>query len=61
MAGCEFCGIHLTLDQFKKVWSILDYDENDEIDFNEFCLINTDKTNDIHRLIGELRQQRIEK
>ena len=55
MAGCEFCGIHLTLDQFKTVWSILDYDQTDEIDFNKFCLINTDKTNDIFRLVDELK------
>ena len=51
----------MTLDQFKKVWGVLDYDGNDEIDFNEFCLINTDKTNDIHRHIRELRQRNIER
>ena len=55
MAGCEFCGIHLTLEDFKRVYNMIDYDNVGEVDFKKFCLINTDKSNDVKKLIEQIK------
>ena len=49
--GCEFCNIKFPLDDFKKVFILLDYDNRNQIDFIKFCLFNTDKSNNIKALI----------
>ena len=56
--GCERCGINLILDDFKLVFNLVDFNHSGEIDFKDFCLINTDKTNDVHLLIKNLKMKR---
>ena len=43
----------MTIADFKTVFDLLDYDANGEIDFSEFCLINTDKTNNVYGYIKD--------
>ena len=57
VAGCEFCGISLTLEDFKRVYSMIDYDGEGEVDFKKFCLINTDKSSDVKRLIEQMKKR----
>lgn len=40
-----------------KVFKILDYDESGTIDFNKFCLFNTDKSNNILTLVNEMKEK----
>ena len=36
---------------YRTVYNTLNYDNSGYIDFQKFCLINIDKSNDINRLI----------
>ena len=45
----------MSLDDFKLIFNTLDYDNNGDIDFLKFCLINTDKHKDIYRAIEKLK------
>lgn len=47
VAGCEFSGIQLPIDEFKLVYNRLDYDKQGKVDFKKFCLLNTDRSNDL--------------
>lgn len=51
--GCEFCGIAMPIQDFKAVYNTIDYDGNGGIDFNKFCLLNSDRTKDIFGFIDE--------
>ncbi len=44
--GCENIGIRLSLDEFKHVYSLLDSENIGNIDFSQFCKINSDKPKD---------------
>ena len=48
----ENIGIRLELEDFKNIFETIDYDHNGEIDFNEFCLLNADRSRDIRDLIS---------
>jgi len=43
MIGLENMGVKLSYEDFKLVFKFVDFDESQEIDFNKFCLLNTDK------------------
>jgi Ca2+-binding EF-hand superfamily protein len=45
--GLELCGIYMPLEDYRKVYDTLNYDNGSDIDFDKFCLINTDKANNI--------------
>ena len=47
IAGCEFSGINLTIQDFKYVYDTIDYDQTGEVDFKKFCLMNVDKSKDV--------------
>ena len=36
---------------------MIDYDGEGEVDFKKFCLINTDKSGDVKRLIEQMKQR----
>lgn len=38
-------------DDYRTVYNTLNYDNGGYIDFQKFCLINIDKSNDINKLI----------
>jgi len=40
------------------VYEIIDYDNEDEIDFVKFCMLNTDKSNNIYKLIEEMKERK---
>lgn len=45
--GLEKLGVRFSLEDYMKVFSAIDFDENGLVDFSEFCLINMDKAKDI--------------
>jgi len=45
--GLEFCGIAMPLEDYRIVYDLINYDNAECIDFQKFCLINIDKSNDI--------------
>ena len=49
--GLEFAGINMPLEDFRLVYDLLNYDNAKYLDFNKFCLINIDKSNDIKQII----------
>ena len=49
--GLQFCGIAMPYSDYRTVYNTLNYDNSGYIDFQKFCLINTDKSNDVDRLI----------
>jgi len=49
--GLQFCGIDMSFSDYKLVYNTLNYDDTGIIDFQKFCLINIDKSNDVDRLI----------
>ncbi|CDW76593.1 ef hand family protein [Stylonychia lemnae] len=57
MGGLENIGIRLSLEDFLKIFQVLDYDQTGEIDFFKFCLLNTDKMKDTHNYMNTLKQQ----
>jgi Ca2+-binding EF-hand superfamily protein len=44
--GCENIGIRLSLEEFKHVYNLLDSEQTGNIDFSQFCKINSDKPKD---------------
>lgn len=56
MSGLENIGIRLSLDDFLKIFQVLDYNQMNEIDFYKFCLLNTDKMKDTHNYLNLLKQ-----
>lgn len=59
MVGCDFSGISLSLPDFKMVYDTLDYDKSGKVDFEKFCMLNTDKSTDINRLIEKIQQHSV--
>ena len=53
VSGCEFCGIRLSVHDFKLVYETIDYDNNEGIDFDKFCFLNSDRTKNIIGYIDE--------
>ena len=53
----EFIGITMALDDFKLIFNVLDYDNQGELDFLKFCLINTDKHKDVFKAIEKLKDR----
>lgn len=43
MTGLEVLGIRYSLKDFRKVYDFIDYNQENQIDFNKFCMMNTDK------------------
>ena len=41
----------MSFSEYKLVYNTLNYDNSGHIDFQKFCLINIDKSNDVDRLI----------
>jgi hypothetical protein len=33
VSGCEFAGIQMSINDFKKIFDVIDYDQEGEIDF----------------------------
>ena len=50
MCGLENIGIILSLEDFQKIFKALDYDNAEDIDFEKFCLLNTDKIKDKNKM-----------
>ena len=48
----------MTLEDYRLVYDLLNYDNAEYIDFQKFCLINIDKSNDIKKLINETIKNR---
>lgn len=46
----------MSIQDFKTCFELLDYDGNGEIDFSEFCLINTDTTNNVKQYITDIHK-----
>ena len=53
MQGLENIGIKLVYDDYKRVFSFVDFDGKGDIDFNKFCLLNTDKNSNHLRSRGQ--------
>ena len=47
----------MALDDFKLIFNVLDYDNQGELDFLKFCLINTDKYKDVFKAIEKLKDR----
>lgn len=45
MECCEKQGIMLPINDFQKVFRMIDYDDSGGIGYKEFCLLNSDKRN----------------
>lgn len=41
----------MPLEHYRLVYDLLNYDNAKSLDFNKFCLINIDKSNDVKKLI----------
>jgi len=41
----------MSFSEYKLVYNTLNHDKTDIIDFQKFCLINIDKSNDVDRMI----------
>jgi Ca2+-binding EF-hand superfamily protein len=54
--GLEFCGIAMALEEYRKVFKLINFDNAPFINFQKFCLINVDKSNNIFRLIEETKK-----
>lgn len=57
IAGCEFSGINLTIQDYKYVYETIDYDQAGEVDFKKFCLMNTDKAKNVFTRINEVHRK----
>lgn len=42
IAGCEQAGIKFSVHDFKYAYDAIDYDAAGEVNFQKFCLLNTD-------------------
>jgi Ca2+-binding EF-hand superfamily protein len=54
MNGLENLGIRLDIEDFSTIFKVLDYDSKGILDFNKFCLLNTDRSLDYRYLVKEL-------
>eukprot|EP00350_Pseudokeronopsis_sp_OXSARD2_P005076 CAMPEP_0170542934 /NCGR_PEP_ID=MMETSP0211-20121228/2214_1 /TAXON_ID=311385 /ORGANISM="Pseudokeronopsis sp., Strain OXSARD2" /LENGTH=98 /DNA_ID=CAMNT_0010846165 /DNA_START=903 /DNA_END=1199 /DNA_ORIENTATION=- len=48
--GMESIGVKLKLDDYRRIFETLDYNQEGEIDFTKFCLLNTDRKIDLKTL-----------
>lgn len=55
MGGLEKIGIRMNLDDFQRLFDLIDFDQAGEIDFRKFCLLNVDKIRDTHNYIHDLK------
>lgn len=56
--GLEFCGIQMPLDDYLQVFNCINYDNTKSIDFNKFCLINIDKSNNVSSMIESMKHNK---
>lgn len=56
--GLQFCGIAMPLSDYRIVYNLINYDNAPYIDFQKFCLINIDKSNDIKKVIEETKKNK---
>ena len=47
MTFADGIGVQMSINDFRTVFDTLDYSGSGELDFSEFCLLNTDKTNNV--------------
>lgn len=47
----ESIGVKLKLSDFRLVFEALDYDQDGKIDFQKFCMLNTDRRRDLQLLV----------
>ena len=47
----------MSIADFKTVFDTLDYSGSGELDFSEFCLMNTDKTNDVDKYVKDIHSK----
>lgn len=47
----ESIGVKLKMDDYKKIFESIDYDNEGEIDFTKFCLLNTDRKVNLSELV----------
>ena len=50
----ESIGVKLKLDDYKKIFESIDYDNEGEIDFTKFCLLNTDRKVNLAELVKNM-------
>ena len=48
----EGIGVKLKLADYRLLFETLDYDDEGEIGFNKFCLLNQDRKSDLQRLVS---------
>ena len=47
----ESIGVKLKLEDYRRMFESLDYNNEGEIDFTKFCFLNTDKKVDLKELV----------
>ena len=52
ITGMEGIGVKLKLADYRLLFETLDYDDEGEIGFNKFCLLNQDRKSDLQRLVS---------
>ena len=48
----------MPLEDYCTIYDLINYDNADHIDFSKFCLINIDKSNDIQKLIDDIKHNK---
>ena len=48
----------MPLDDYLLVFNCINYDNTKSIDFNKFCLINIDKSNNVSKMIENMKQNK---
>lgn len=56
--GLQLCGIAMPLEDYRIVFSVINYDNTADIGFQNFCLINIDKSNNVLKLIQDTKKGR---
>ena len=51
ITGMEGIGVKLKLSDYRLIFDAIDYDGEAEIDFSKFCLLNTDRKQDLQKLV----------
>ena len=59
MTGCEYCGIHMPVQDSKLAFDLIDYDNAKSIDFKKFSLINTDNSKSVFEQIEEAEKAKV--
>ena len=57
MNGLENIGVRMSLEDFRTIYETIDYTNTGDIDFNKFCLLNTDRSLDIYAMIHALKHR----